>query len=226
MAIAKSGTNVAAPITTFTDADTYATAYANEIQGGRHSVDTLVNRNAIPKARRKEGMVCYVKATNLPYKLKNNPTTDTTQDSDWEKDIPSANDIEFADGDTLAEKVSDLEAVAADRYAQFTLLPVNVGISEIEHMMRFNAKVVSIAANVPMETALTKDIVINLEKYTGIWSTVDSVTIISSDPAKSGIKNLTTPQDIITGDRLRLNIVSAQAGIESLVIAVGLQLTK
>jgi hypothetical protein len=226
MATAKSGTNVAATITTFTDADTYATAYANEIQGGRHSVDTIVDRNAISKSRRKVGMICYVQATDLPYKLKNNPATDTTQDSDWEKDIPSADDIEFADGDTLAEKVSDLEAVAADRYAQFTLVPVNVGISEIEHMMRFNAKVVSIAANVPMETALTKDIVINLEKYTGVWSTVDSVTIISSDPAKSGIKNLATPQDIVAGDRLRLNIISAQTGIESLVIAVGLQLTK
>jgi len=244
----KSGTNVASAVTTFTDADTYAVAYGNEIQGGRHSVVTLVDRNKIYKARRKVGMTCYVEATDLTYRLITNPTTDITEDLDWGLDIPSADNIVLNDGSTLNDKIAELEATevaisekdaaqdnkitavevaVAEKYVMFSLSTVSVGADDKEHMSRFKAKIVSIAANVPMNTILTSNIVANLEIYDGTWSIVGTATILSSDLTKSGITTLAIPKDIAIGNRLRVNIVSVQtSGIESLGIAVGLQLTK
>lgn len=220
------GTNVASAVTTFTDGDKYATAYANQIQGGRHSAATLTDRNAIPAPRRIVGMTCYVTETDLTYKLINNPAGDTTQASDWEKDIPSADDIVLDDGTTLTEKVAEVEAKIAERYVLFCITPVDIGVNDIEQMMQFPSKVVSINAAVPVGTALTSNVVVRLEMHNGtVWSTVDTITVLSADPTKSALKTLTTPKDIAVGNRLRVNVISAQAGIESLVISVGLQLT-
>jgi len=223
----KSGTNVASAITTFTDGDTYATAYGNEIQGGRHSVATLVDRNKIYKSRRKIGMTCYVESTEIAYKLITNPLTDITEDLDWEPDITSADDIVLTDGSTLNAKIAELEDIVAEKYAIFCLSALDIGVDDKEQMLRFDAKIINIAANIPIDTVLTSNIVFNLEMYDTAWSTVGTVTILSSDPSKSGINTLAIPKDIATGNRLRVNIISAQTtGIESLVIAVGLQLTK
>lgn len=54
------GHNVAAPIRPYKEEDMYPVAFASEIKGGYHSVDTIAQRNAISPDRREKGMVCYV----------------------------------------------------------------------------------------------------------------------------------------------------------------------
>lgn len=63
------GTIVAAQITTGNTANTFSIGDTNEMQGGHHSVATLVDRDAITTERRVEGMTCYVTATVTTYQL-------------------------------------------------------------------------------------------------------------------------------------------------------------
>ena len=64
-----SGTNLAAGIAPFTTDDKYATHYAEYGKGGWHSVATISDRDAIPVQRRETGMVVFVQAENIPYRL-------------------------------------------------------------------------------------------------------------------------------------------------------------
>lgn len=64
------GTNVAAPLVPFTTADTYATHYAKYGKGGYRSVSNISERNAIPEARREEGMLTWVISENKLYQLR------------------------------------------------------------------------------------------------------------------------------------------------------------
>jgi hypothetical protein len=63
------GTLITSPIRPFSSGDTYATAYADEIKGGYHSVSGITERDAIPSFRRSEGMLCNVISENKVYKL-------------------------------------------------------------------------------------------------------------------------------------------------------------
>lgn len=69
-AVKLGGTNVAAPLVPFTAADTYATHYAKYGKGGYRSVSNISERNAIPEARREEGMLAWVISENKLYQLK------------------------------------------------------------------------------------------------------------------------------------------------------------
>lgn len=40
--------------------DTFATVYSNEVKGGHHQVNSIIDRNSIPMDRRMEGMFCSV----------------------------------------------------------------------------------------------------------------------------------------------------------------------
>ena len=55
------GTNVASKIVPYTDSDLYATHDEKYGVGGYRTVDSVSEMNAIPAARRKEGMLVYVK---------------------------------------------------------------------------------------------------------------------------------------------------------------------
>ena len=55
------GTNVASKIVPYTDSDEYATHDEKYGVGGYRTVDSVSEMNAIPAARRKEGMLVYVK---------------------------------------------------------------------------------------------------------------------------------------------------------------------
>lgn len=72
------GTIVAAQITTGNTANTFSIGDTNEMQGGHHSVATLVDRDAITTERRVEGMTCYVTATVTTYQLQGGITN-----ADW-----------------------------------------------------------------------------------------------------------------------------------------------
>lgn len=61
------GTQVAAIVVPFTDADKYATHDAEYGKGGFRSVETITLRNAIPTERKTKGMVVRVNETGLHY---------------------------------------------------------------------------------------------------------------------------------------------------------------
>lgn len=66
------GTQVAAIVVPFTDADKYATHDAEYGKGGFRSVSTIADRDAIPVERKTEGMIVRVIANGLNYEWKNN----------------------------------------------------------------------------------------------------------------------------------------------------------
>lgn len=66
------GTQVAAIVVPFTDADKYATHDAEYGKGGFRSVSTIDDRDAIPVERKTEGMIVRVTANGLNYEWKNN----------------------------------------------------------------------------------------------------------------------------------------------------------
>ena len=63
------GVNIPSTIVPFTTDDTYATHIDTYGKGGFRSVRTLTDRDAIPQARRSAGMLVYVIADDITYKL-------------------------------------------------------------------------------------------------------------------------------------------------------------
>lgn len=55
----------------------------NQVQGSRFIVNTINERNNIPKAKRIKGMLCYVIDVDKEYILINNRDASDTQESDW-----------------------------------------------------------------------------------------------------------------------------------------------
>lgn len=110
------GTNIASPIVPYKSTDTYPTHYEEYGQGGYRTVDSVEDRNAIPKLRRKKGMLVNVDGVGI-FKLINDPTTETTQDADWgsldSQDIvavspeDNGNLINLADGVLTSTDVTD-----------------------------------------------------------------------------------------------------------------------
>ena len=79
------GTVVTSKIVPGSSSDTYATHDEQYGAGGYRTVASTTERNNIPSDRRVKGMLVNVEADGKIYKLKNNPSTATTQNSDWEE---------------------------------------------------------------------------------------------------------------------------------------------
>jgi|GEM_PF-3323695 len=75
---ALTGTNLAAPIVPFTDADEYETHDEAYGRGGYRTVATIAARNAIPLKRRRVGMLVHVTDDNQTYQL-----IGGTDNDDW-----------------------------------------------------------------------------------------------------------------------------------------------
>lgn len=72
------GTVIAAQITTGDTANTFSIGDTNLMQGGHHTVQTLVNRDEISAARRHDGMTCWVRDLGVMYQL-----VGGTLNTDW-----------------------------------------------------------------------------------------------------------------------------------------------
>ena len=77
------GTVVASQIVPGSSDDKYATHHEQYGAGGYRTVASVSERNNIPQERRAVGMLVNVTGDKI-YKLKNNPGTATTQNTDWE----------------------------------------------------------------------------------------------------------------------------------------------
>ena len=106
------GTNLAAGIVTFTTEDTYPTHFDSLGKGGYRSVNTVVERDLIPAARRTAGMLVYVKEDNTEYRLKGDNTWEVKpagveSDPIYNADKPNiALKSDIPDISNLAEKAS------------------------------------------------------------------------------------------------------------------------
>lgn len=69
------GTNVIAPIVPFSTEDGYPSHLALYGRGGYRTVPTVADRDAIPLLRREVGMLVYVAATGLIYRMESDNTT-------------------------------------------------------------------------------------------------------------------------------------------------------
>lgn len=69
------GTNVLAPVVPFDTTDTHASHEARYGRGGYRSVADIAERDAIPQLRREAGMLVYVSATGLIYRMESDLTT-------------------------------------------------------------------------------------------------------------------------------------------------------
>jgi len=78
------GTLVSSAIRPNDSLDPIATAYSNEVRGGLHSVDTILERNEIIFERREWGMLCYIKELDSTYQLVyNNTSLDIMDNLNW-----------------------------------------------------------------------------------------------------------------------------------------------
>lgn len=73
------GTLVTSPIRPQGQLDTFPTALSNELLGGHHQVELLLERNSIAAERRQEGMTCYVAEAQVTYQLIGGLTNDCWQ---------------------------------------------------------------------------------------------------------------------------------------------------
>lgn len=79
------GTLVTAAIRPNDSLDPIASAFANEIKGGLHTVDNIIERDEIIEARREWGMLCYVKDDKAIYQLKYLYSSDVIMDNNnWD----------------------------------------------------------------------------------------------------------------------------------------------
>lgn len=92
MANSIKGTNIAAPIAPFTDADKYPTHSSIYGKGGYKSVKTIADMNAIPASRLEDGCVCYVVDVNKAYRYVES-THSWIEDSDAEENFVMFNDV-------------------------------------------------------------------------------------------------------------------------------------
>ena len=108
---------------------------ANNIRGGFYSVDTLQERDNIPRERLKVGMLCYVKQDNKYYKLEDSGTWDKANlggsgilQVEYLEDLNSLEDVES--GQIVYIKTLDEFRYAKDDRSWGTLN--NIVVSETE----------------------------------------------------------------------------------------------
>jgi len=221
------GTLVASAITTFTTDDKFPTAFADEIQGGLHIATDSTARNAIPPLRRKIGMHCQV-IGDKEYVLDADAGNALTVDADWSVFAPTASDVKTADGNSVETAVTALKTAAYNKQAIFAIMHTDVksGVFANEFCSPFKGSAGTLFASVPASTVLTKDIDLQIEYFNGsIWAVVDSITIPMGSASMYTSKAIATPQALNSLDRLRVNILSVQDGIESLNVYVGIKAT-
>lgn len=119
------GTQVAAIVVPFTDADKYATHDAEYGKGGFRSVETIDLRDEIPTERKTKGMVVRVNETGLHYYWNGSAWTEWlpkgTMLVDAMFDINSTNPVQ---NKVITTKINEHAAVFDDIYSKIKNIPI------------------------------------------------------------------------------------------------------
>lgn len=119
------GTQVAAIVVPFTDADKYATHDAEYGKGGFRSVETIAKRDAIPTERKTKGMVVRVNETGLHYYWNGSAWTEWlpkgTMLVDAMFDINSTNPVQ---NKVITTRINEHAAKFDDIYSKIENIPI------------------------------------------------------------------------------------------------------
>lgn len=119
------GTQVAAIVVPFTDADKYATHDAEYGKGGFRSVETIALRDAIPTERKTKGMVVRVNETGLHYYWNGSAWTEWlpkgTMLVDAMFDINSTNPVQ---NKVITTRINEHAAKFDDIYSKIENIPI------------------------------------------------------------------------------------------------------
>ena len=119
------GTQVAAIVVPFTDADKYATHDAEYGKGGFRSVETIAKRDAIPTERKTKGMVVRVNETGLHYYWNGSAWTEWlpkgTMLVDAMFDIYSTNPVQ---NKVITTRINEHAAKFDDIYSKIENIPI------------------------------------------------------------------------------------------------------
>lgn len=183
------GTNVASKIVPYTDSDEYATHDEKYGVGGYRTVDSVSEMNAIPAARRKEGMLVYVKNDKY-YRLNSSNTFE-----DAGIGSSGGGNIYIVDTDKLNfELISDGKAATDNELAEvmtilekwgFKVIPLylQTSVDEKGYVGVLNFSIVDgsdVVFSIPYNDAIT---LYSLNLSTTNWSVLD----ISADVGGSGL---------------------------------------
>lgn len=200
-----SGTRVASALRPFSSLDKYPVAYSNELKGGLHTCTSISNMLSIPAQRRELGMMVIVGKDQ--YILTNNPDSDTTSTTDWEKIEFDTNSIMVTvdnESYTLQEILNKLNSNSEERFIQFiNYINTDHQLSQVETIVPFDCWVTEMTCSVPYNTALTQDINVVLQVRTASsWGTIAGAVITTVN--KYGSVTLSSPVNIVSGTRLRI----------------------
>ena len=160
------GTQVAAIVVPFTDADKYATHDAEYGKGGFRSVETIALRNAIPTERKTKGMVVRVNETGLHYYWNGSAWTEWlpkgTMLVDAMFDFYSTNPVQ---NKVITTRISEHAAKFDDIYSKIENIPTitidtalsTTSTNPVQNKV-ITARAQQIEANVKGLTAIVKEI--------------------------------------------------------------------
>lgn len=183
---------------------TFPVVDGNDIGGGRHIVQSLTDRNAIPAKHRKTGMLCYVETEDKDYKLlPGAATTGNTSDSDWTEyraGMPAgvitshqkAEDIVYADPVTsgynkLIDKLAAMDAATAAKLSTHQTVEDIRYASTIGGFSTLSAKIAD------MDSKITAAAVVqNIEDISWKSAPANHPTALADE-----LKNINDPTKII-----------------------------
>ena len=179
------GTQVAAIVVPFTDADKYATHDAEYGKGGFRSVETIAKRDAIPTERKAEGMVVRVNDTGLHYYWNGSAWTEWlpkgTMLVDAMFDINSTNPVQ---NKVITTRINEHAAKFDDIYSKIENIPT----------ITIDAALSTTSTN-PVQnkviTAKTQAIEVSVANLTSIVNEIPIITVdtvwnaTSNNPASS-----------------------------------------
>ena len=179
------GTQVAAIVVPFTDADKYATHDAEYGKGGFRSVETIALRNAIPTERKTKGMVVRVNETGLHYYWNGSAWTEWlpkgTMLVDAMFDINSTNPVQ---NKVITTRINEHAAKFDDIYSKIENIPT----------ITIDAALSTTSTN-PVQnkviTAKTQAIEVSVANLTSIVNEIPIITVdttwnaTSNNPASS-----------------------------------------
>lgn len=123
------GTQVAAIVVPFTDADKYATHDAEYGKGGFRSVSTIADRDAIPVERKTEGMIVRVTANGLNYEWKNNAWAEWLPKGniviDTALNATSTNPVQNKVITTRVQTIENLIALISEQFKNIPIITVD-----------------------------------------------------------------------------------------------------
>ena len=179
------GTQVAAIVVPFTDADKYATHDAEYGKGGFRSVETIAKRDAIPTERKTKGMVVRVNETGLHYYWNGSAWTEWlpkgTMLVDAMFDINSTNPVQ---NKVITTRINEHAAKFDDIYSKIENIPT----------ITIDAALSTTSTN-PVQnkviTAKTQAIEVSVANLTSIVNEIPIITVdttwnaTSNNPASS-----------------------------------------